>query len=270
MKPGIYSDMTHEAYNNLPAEIVRNSYLSNLDYVPAKAKVETDSDTPSLLRGRAAHAYTLEGRKAFESEFAVAPPCDRRYKKGKAISNEFVENNPGKTVITEEDYIKIYGMNRAVQAHPWAGELLDGGIREQTVIWEDEETGIMCRCRPDLLPAGDYPMVVDYKGCKDASDYGFDKSIATYRYFQQAGMYSEGMSKATGEQYNAFMFIAVEWEFPHRMDVVNMDSDYLAYGKQEFHRLLRIEKQCRENNHWPHYHNAGARDCYLPGYLGTR
>lgn len=268
MKPGLYSDMTHEEYNNLPAEIVRNSYLGNLAYCPAKARVDTDKDTPSLLRGRAAHSLILEGREVFESEFAVAPTCDRRYKKGKEIWEAFVAASPGKTVITEEDYIRIYGMSRAVQAHEFASDLLENGACEQTIIWKDPETGILCRCRPDKLPAGGYPIVIDLKGCKDASDYGFDKSIAIYRYFQQAGMYTEGMTQATGIDYNAFMFIAVEWDFPHRMGVVNMDPDYLAYGKQEFHRLLRLEKQCRKNNHWPHFLDSGARDAYLPAYLG--
>jgi len=270
ISPGIYLDISHKEYNELSDSIVRNSYLSAIDYVPAKAKADRSGDTPTLLRGRACHALVLEGMEAFNSEFAIAPECDRRTKDGKKIWADFLEESEGFTPLPQEDFIKIYGMNEAVKDHPYANELLEDSICEQTIIWEDKETGIMCRIRPDLIPAGEYPMIGDLKGCKDASDYGFDKSIATYRYYQQAGMYCEGMTKATGELYSTFQFIAVEWEFPHRMGVVNMDPDYLAYGKQEFHRLLRIEKQCRENNYWPHYWDAGARDCYLPAYLGTR
>ena len=267
LTPGIYDDISHSAYNNLPIEIVRNSYLNNLDYVPAKARAANDKDTPTLLRGRAAHALILEGSEAFDKEFTVSPTCDKRTKEGKAIYAKHIAENIGKTVISEEDYVRIMGMNMAVRSHPAAAELLENGVSEQTVIWKDEETGIMCRCRPDRVPSGDYPLLVDLKGTKDATEYGFDKAIKTYSYYRQAAMYTEGISKVTGKKYEAFGLIAVEWEFPHLTDVVFIDPDYLAEGRRQFHELLRLEKQCRENDHWPHYITRGARDAYMPQYM---
>lgn len=267
-KPGIYDNISHTEYNSMPPEIVRNSYLNGMEECPAEARAAKSIDTPSLLRGRAAHALILEGDEAFDKEFTVAPTCDRRTKAGKEIWANHIADNLGKTVINEEDYVKIMGMNMAVRSHPAAAELLENGISEQTVIWKDEETGIMCRCRPDRVPAGGYPLQVDLKGTKDATEYGFDKAIATYRYFRQASFYSEGMSIVTGEKYEAFALIACEWEFPHLTDVVIIDPDYIAEGRRQFHELLRLEKQCRENDHWPHYVNRGARDSFMPAYMG--
>lgn len=267
-KPGIYDDISHVEYNSMPSEIIRNSYLNGMEKCPAEAKAENDIDTPSLLRGRAAHALILEGDAAFEKEFTVAPTCDRRTKEGKKIWAMHMADNLGKTVIKEEEYVRIMGMNMAVRSHPTAVELLENGISEQTVIWKDEETGLMCRCRPDRVPSGNYPLLVDLKGTKDATNYGFDKAIATYRYFRQAAMYTEGISKITGDNYEAFALIAVEWDFPHMTDVVMIDPDYLAEGRRQFHELLRLEKQCRENNYWPHFVNRGARDSFMPPYMG--
>lgn len=267
IKPGLYTDMSHADYNNLPMDIVRNSYLNDLDYVPAMARTKVYKDTKSLFLGRAAHSFVLEGREVFDSEFAVAPLGDRRSKAGKKAWADFAVENLTKTVVSQEDWIKIYGMSQAVRSHPFAAQLLAEGPSEQTVIWKDEETGIMCRCRPDRMPKG-HKILVDFKGCKDASSYGFDKSIATYRYYRQAAMYLEGISKVTGEQYDAFVLIACEWEFPHRMDVCTIDKDYLAWGTQEFHELLRLEAKCRKDGYWPHYKDAGARDSMMPGYLG--
>lgn len=267
IKPGLYTDISHTAYNNLPMEIVRNSYLNNLEYCPAKARHNSDKDTPSLLRGRAAHSLVLEGKEVFDAEFAVGPSCNKTTKEGKKLWTDFAVDNLTKTLITEADYIKVYGMSRAVMAHPFAAQLLEEGLSEQTVIWKDEETGILCRCRPDRMPAG-HNILVDFKGTKDASPYGFDKAIATYRYYRQASMYLEGISKVTGEQYEAFTLIGCEWEFPHRVDVCVIDPDYLAWGRREIHELLRLEAKCRDAGHWPHYIDGGARNAKMPGYLG--
>ncbi len=266
-KPGIYDDISHHEYNAIEKEIVRNSYINAMEYCPAKARVEESKDTPSLKLGRAAHSFVLEGEETFNKEFAVCPTCDKRTKKGKEIFAEFQAENLTKTIVSEEDYVKIYGMNRAIRSHDFANSLLVNGISELTVIWEDEETGIMCRARPDRVPDG-HNMLIDFKGTKDASEYGFDKSIATYRYYRQGAMYAEGVSKITGEKYDAFVLIGCEWEFPHRLDVVVIDPDYLAWGRQEFHKLLRLEKECRDRNYWPHYLNEGARDALLPAYMG--
>lgn len=266
LKPGIYDDISHYAYNELSPDIVRSSYLKNFKECPAKARAKNDKDTPTLLRGRAAHALVLEGDAAFDKEFTVPPTCDRRYKEGKAIWAKHTADNLGKTPLKKEDYVKIMGMNMAVRSHPFASQLLADGISECTVIWVDKETGIKCRCRPDRLPDG-HNILVDLKGTKSAVPHRFDKDIATYAYYMQAAFYAEGMSAATGEDYDAFTFIAVEWEFPHLTDVIVLDPDYLAEGRRQFHELLRLEKQCRENDHWPHYVNRGARDSFMPRYM---
>lgn len=267
IKPGLYTDMSHTTYNNLPMEIVRNSYLNDLDYVPAMARTKVYKDTKSLFLGRAAHSLVLEGKEAFDKEFAVAPSCDRRNKAGKKAWADFATDNLTKTIVSTDDWVKIYGMDKAVRSHPFAKQLLAEGLSEQTVIWEDEETGILCRCRPDRMPKG-HNILVDFKGCKDASAYGFDKSIATYRYYRQAAMYLEGISIITGQKYDQFVLIGCEWEFPHRVDVCTISEAYLDWGRKEFHELLRLEAQCRKNGHYPHYKNAGARDCEMPSYIG--
>lgn len=248
----------------MPTEIVSNSYLSKLNKCPAAAKIPT-KETESMIFGRAAHTLILEGKEAFENQFAICEPIDKRTKDGRETHRLFKEANIAKDIIMQEDYNVLVGMATAVQSHPFETQLLHEGISESTIIWTDEETGIQCKCRPDRTPANNKGVLVDLKTTQDINS--FRKSVLGYGYARQAAFYTEGVKKITGENYDAFAFIAVEKDPPYRTEVFVLDSDYMQWGYNENHRLLRIEKECRDKNHWPHYQNAGAEDLFKPVYL---
>lgn len=265
MEPGIYLDFDENEYHSLPPEIVSNSYLTRLDKCPANARVSQET-TPALEFGRAVHSFVLEGKEVFDQRFAVAPAVDRRTVDGKAAWNLFLEDSLGKTVIKAEDFIKIYGIKKAVKTHPFAAELLDEGMAEVTAIWKDKATGITCKCRPDWIPAG-HNILVDLKTTQDAGEYGFARSVSTYKYMHQSAFYSKGYSIASGAKIDAFVFIAVEKEFPFRTEVYTIDPDFTEWGASEIDRLLKIETDCRRKGYYPHFTNAGCSDIMMPGYI---
>ena len=261
--PGVYDNISIRDYHELPS--VSNSYLGRLE-PPAKAKLPFE-ETPTLLFGRACHSFILEGKEAFDKEFAVSPKYDRRTKEGKMLSAQFEAAAFGKSVINEEDYQIIGEMANAVLSHPTAQDLLVKGMSEQTVIWIDEETGIICRCRPDFETTTVEGVLADFKTTADASEHAFKRSVVAYGYDRQASMYKEGVFMATKKQYDIFTFIVGEKEPPYRVEVYTLDINFMQHGFDEFHRLLRIEKECRKNNFWPHYQNAGATELIAPMYL---
>lgn len=264
LNPGVYSNIPHKSYLALP--FVSNSYLGKLARCPANAKIEQE-DTPSLLFGRGVHAYILEGQRAFKKEFAISPDIDKRTKEGKEQWNGFLSKNADKNILTIEDYAKIKEIDNAVYRHPFATRLLSQGISEQTVIWFDEETGIMCKMRADRLPDGDHGVLVDLKTTEDACEFAFASSIRSYGYARQAAMYLHGIKTITGKRFDLFTFIVVEKKKPHRTEVYTLDSEYLAWGFQEYKRLLRLERQCRDIGEWPHYQYPGAQEIFKPNYL---
>lgn len=264
MTPGLYTDISAKDYHSLPIEIVSNSYLSRLDKTPAHTRVKQE-ETPALIVGRAVHSYILEGPEAFFKEFAVPPSVDRRTKEGKGIWSQFQFEHADKTLIPEEDFVTITEINDSVRNHPTAGFWLSNGISEQTAIWQDEETGLLCKCRPDRNPLNG--VLLDLKTTEDASEYAFGRSVQNYGYARQGAFYTEGISKATGEKHDAFAFIAVEKKAPYRCEVYVLAPEYLSWGWTQVHRLLRTEKECRDKNRWPHYQVAGASDLLLPSYL---
>lgn len=264
METGIYFNLSSKEYHALPPEIVSNSYLSRLNSCPAKAKIP-QAETPAMIIGRSAHTLILEGEASWWAQFVVAPEVDKRTKEGRELCKAFIKDNPDKDIIDTEDYIAILGMAEAVYNHPFAKELLNKGISESTIIWKDEETGILCKCRPDRTPADNKGVLVDLKTTQDASAFG--RAVMSYGYARQAAFYTEAVNKITGQKYDAFAFIVVEKEPPYRVEVYVLDAEYMNWGFNENHRLLRLEKDCREKNFYPHYQNAGAQDLFKPIYL---
>jgi hypothetical protein len=94
-----------------------------------------ETDTPSLLMGRAAHKYILETYD-FYNEFAVAPNCDRRTKEGKEIWAKFVAESEGKDVITQEQFEVIDAMRNVMLATPFVSKLINGE-HEVSYFWTD-------------------------------------------------------------------------------------------------------------------------------------
>lgn len=257
MKAGIYPGISHPDYREIDA--VSNTYLGKLKHCPANARVP-DTDSPEKILGRAFHTYILE-HESFAREYVVAPSTNRRKKNGRAEWAEFAIENIGKTILPEEDMTLIQEMYIAVHKHPTAMELLNQGEREQTIIWQDEETGLWCKCRPDQMPlfAG---TLADLKSTADASEQGFRRQVLAHGYYRQDAMYREGIACVTGKIFDAFAFIAVEKKKPFRVAVYTLDLDFQQLGYDEFHQLLRLEKQCRETGVWHNFNNDGVVELY--------
>jgi hypothetical protein len=124
----------------------------------------------------------------------------------------------------------------------------------------------MCKGRPDRIPAGNKGVIVDLKKTADASALGFQRSVVTYAYDRQGGMWQEGM-KHLGVEIDHFVLIAVEDFAPYRVEVYDLDDDFLKRGNDEFHRLMKLESECRKNGNYPNYTNAGANVLMKPAYL---
>ena len=258
MKDGIYYGMVDDIYHNLPR--VSKSYLWKMNTVPAAAKVPFP-ESAEMAIGSATHAYILEGADEFLRRFAVAPKCDKRTKEGKALWESFCAAEDGKQIISQDDFTMILGMSNAVHAHPMASKILSsGGIPEVSALWTDNETGLSCKSRADLVTP--QQVIVDLKTCRSASSYGFNRAVQDYGYHVQAAFYLE----AFRELADCFTFIAVEKTAPFRVEVYDLDESYLLKGREKYRELLDLEMECRTTG-YPHYTDAGIQTLYAPAYL---
>ncbi len=95
-----------------------------------------------------------------------------------------------KTVITAEEGRKIELMYQSVMALPLGQWLVESaGHAESSIYWEDPETGILCRCRPDkIIP--EFHWIMDVKTTADIQR--FKTAYYDYRYHVQDAFYSDG------------------------------------------------------------------------------
>lgn len=281
MEAGIYHNISHKDYHAM-TDIVSNSYLGRLAKVPAAAKIPQE-ETEAMKFGRAFHAFVLEGNDVFNNEFWVRdyfPTKPNRRSKQETVDtyNKWIESLMGRQPITQDDFNTIMNMALAVQSHPFAHKLLEEGISETTIIWQDEETGLKCKIRPDRIPEGNKGVILDLKSTSNAAKNAFQNDCVKFGYVREMAIYLEGFCRAINAQkkvdapYATYLdliasFIAVEKEPPYRCEVYTVEPDFLEWGHGEFHRLLQIEKQCRDNNFYPHYNCAGADSLFKPAYL---
>jgi hypothetical protein len=268
LKEGIYQGITNDEYH-ADKECVSNSYLGRLGVVPAKALVE-QKETKALTFGQAFHVYVLEN-EIFHKSFIIGEDRGHQKKEDKEywadLSATAISRNM--KVLDYDDYELIKNMNDAVYSHPFAKELLSKGVSEQTIIWQDEETGLWCKVRPDRIPDGGKGVILNLKSTSNAAEHPFQGDCVKYGYARAAGMELEGYSRVTKTLYADLIYaeIAVEKEAPFRCEVYPFDVGFLEYGFAEFHRLLHLEYKCRKNKFYPHYKYPGGQTLMAPGYL---
>ncbi|EIL7178358.1 PD-(D/E)XK nuclease-like domain-containing protein, partial [Salmonella enterica] len=192
IQPGIYYDIPNEAYHAGPG--VSKSQLDDIADTPAiylwrkNAPVDTEK-TKSLDTGTAFHCRVLEPEE-FSKRFIIAPEFNRRTSAGKEEEKTFLEEcaRTGRTVLTAEEGRKIELMYQSVMALPLGQWLVESaGYAESSVYWEDPETGILCRCRPDkIIP--EFHWIMDVKTTADIQR--FRTAYYDYRYHVQDAFYS--------------------------------------------------------------------------------
>ncbi|WP_340619297.1 PD-(D/E)XK nuclease-like domain-containing protein [Xenorhabdus siamensis] len=263
MIPGIYYDISNEDYHK--GEGVSKSQLDIIEQAPAEliwqrsAPVDEEK-TKSLDIGTALHCLLLEPDE-FENRFAIEPELDRRTKSGKEEAQTFNLANQGKIILTHEENRKLLIMRDSAMAHPIAKWCLESvGRAESSIYWNDNETGVLCRSRPDKLIEAHH-WIVDVKSTADMEK--FERDFYKYRYHVQDSFYSDGYKDLTGEM-PTFVFLAVSTSvncgrYPVRIYI--MDEQAKSAGRAAYQKNLTTYAECLRTDEWP-----GIRTLSLPYY----
>jgi len=265
-EPGIYVDIPNEDYH--AAAGISNSGLGLIDQCPAiyygrrlDPNRPPEKEKGGQLTGTLAHCAILEP-KEFDKRYIIGPDVNRNAKKWK----DFVDDHPGCTVIKREEYDIAWAMRESVLRLDEIPALLQSGLVEASAFWVDEETGELCKARPDLAHSqDDMEILIDVKTYSSAEPWEFARQAARKGYHRQGAMYSDGWSVVTGRPVLAFIFLVVELEFPHAASAVMLDEDSQDAGWNLYRRNLHTYAECLRNDRWPGY-ATGVTAVSLPRY----
>lgn len=267
VEKGCYSvDMTNAEYH-ADKSAVSCSRLKWLLCSPAHfLHNETEPDeesTSSQDLGTAFHMMVLEPQ-LFNQEIVVFPGRRQGEK-----WDRFKTANPGKIILNQKELDKVAGMKAAVDTFPAVDlkTIISLGEAEKTIFWRDEETGILCKARIDLLYFTE--AILDLKSVGDCRPDQFLRSQALKLHYDlQAAMYCAGAKAFTGKDI-PFNFVTVETDAPHATWVheANHSGEFFANGLRKYRYALRLLKYCRQMNEWPSYGNAYSALDAIPAHL---
>lgn len=252
-EPGIY-DMPAEDYH---ADPVPDGSLSStgartlVKRCPASYDFDQhkpeDQKKKHFVLGSAAHLMVLEPEK-FAEKIHVVDADDWRTKAAKEERDQATAD--GKTALLNKDLLALKSMRDVIWKDAVICRAFEDSVYEKSLFWRDAETGIMCRCRPDVLPLS-APYMADYKTTTDASPDAFARSIYDHGYHQQAAWYLEGFERLYNRSLDNFWFIAQETSAPYLTSIHRVSPYGLQIGRALNQRAKRIWKHCKETGQWP-------------------
>lgn len=259
-KPGLYYDLSNSDYH--ASQGISKSGLdliakSPLHYYARKLAENRPPETPqteSQLDGEIAHCAILEPTE-FSKRFAVGPDVSRATK----VWKEFSESLPVCiTGIKQDQYYTAWAQSASINRLPDIARALANGHPEVSAYWTDEETGVLCKCRPDFVQdCGDAGVIlIDVKTCGSAHPGEFARMIARHRYHVQAAYYSDGFQIASGRRVLGFIFAAVEMDYPHAASAIQIDDESIDQGRIDYRRNLDTYAECMASGVWPGYEDC--------------
>lgn len=283
---GVRLDLSNEEYHSGPG--VSNSGLGQIDVSPYyywAMNLNPDrperKDRAGQLEGTLAHCAILEPGE-FTSRYVMLPadaprrPTEAQWNaknpspESRAAMDWWLawnSQNSGKVVITVDQYdTAMRQAESAWRIRDFRDAIDGGGIAESSAFWFDRETGVLCRCRPDFAyrMAGG-TVLFDVKTYSSADPQEFARQAARKTYHRQDAMYSEGYEMASGSPTLAFVFIAVETEYPWQATAMELEPASRAAGYAKYRSNLKTYAECMRTNDWPGY-STSIEQIELPSY----
>ena len=253
IQPGMY-DLFIEDYHNGPGisrsglmELKRSPYHYWCRYLNPDYKSEPSS--PAQILGNALHTLILEPHQ-FEERYFVMPGFNKATKEGKAHWQTIQFELGNKQILSSNHYQIVQRMAESFQKHELASQFLEKAEIEQSIYWNDPETDVLCKCRPDILRAN---LVADLKTTQNGSAKSFSKAMYDYGYHIQAAMIQEALIEIKKVKIKDLLFLVIEKSAPYAVSIYQLDETSIEQGRYEFKQLLSRYKHCLETNDWPAY-----------------
>ena len=245
----------------------------------------TSPPTPStqaMMLGTATHTLVFEPEK-YESEICVIPIDAPKKPTAKQVNakkrskstieniqwwNDFYEKNKNKTLITEEQNARAWGMAKSVISNEDIFPMInhDSAKPEVTIVANELVDGlsISCKIRCYMLTMNN-KIMLDLKTTEDSSREKFTKSFMSLGYWMQAAHYLQ-TARLAGINVEKFIFVAVEKNPPFSVALYELDDNSLKKAFEIRGKLLKTLAKCISTGKYPS-HSKGINYLTMPYWL---
>lgn len=160
----------------------------------------------------------------------------------------------GHTPVLAAQWEAIQAMAARIREHDVAGPLLapGAGKAEQTIVWQDEATGVWCRALVDWLTW----LICDYKTAGDIDPDSTARSVAKYGYHKQLAWYVEG-AQAVGLDVPDTALLVVQMKTaPYLVATYQVHPEDLGRGHQFNRKARDVYRRCTDTGTWPGFTDA--------------
>lgn len=205
--------------------------------------------------GGAAHGVVLR-QDNWREEVEVVDADSWRTKAAKKARAKAYDE--GRIPLLKDHYERVNEMVGALEANDYTAKAFTQGTPEVTLIWRDEETGVLCRCRPDWMPDDPKDPWPDYKTTTDCRSEVWDRRFCMdHGGLLRAAFYEAGI-KATCGVNNTYVqqyYVVQEVAPPYSamLKVMDQKSPLMDIARAMYRAALNSWAGCLADNEWPAY-----------------
>jgi hypothetical protein len=267
LKPGVHHNIAADVYHADPCKTpsASASILATIDsQSPAHAWVKHPRLNPDFEPenktvfdlGSAAHNMVLR-QDFWREEIEVIEAANWYSKAAREARDEAHE--AGRHPVLRWQFEALEKMVGTLEAHPNASRAFTEGQPEASLIWEDEKTGCLCRCRPDWMPDDVSRPWPDYKTTQSAKPGEWDRRfLLDHGGLIRLAFYEEGIRVTTGHMPIIYLVVQ-EVTAPHAIVVrtVGQNSNMMVIARRKMRAALDRWAECLKKDEWPSYDLVG-------------
>lgn len=215
-------------------------------------------DPRHFIVGRALHHLVL-GEPFFAKLFCIEPdewpdehgvlkPWNNNRKVCRKWQAERAKE--GRTALTPREVEQIKQMSISLGNHPLVKQGALNGSIERSLFWQDKETGIWLKSRPDAIPS-DSADFTDIKTTRSIIWAALQHSIDQFGYYRQISLLEEGCKIVLGMPMESFTLLFVEKNDPWSTRDVRVATDDIRTGHLENRAAIRTFAKCVRERRWP-------------------
>lgn len=219
--------------------ILKDPYQYWLEYLSPNPPPKEDK--PAFADGTLLHALVLEP-ETIATNFAIY----QGFRKAGKAYEEFVQNNPGKIIVSQPQLDKVSKWYNSVSANETALELLSNGLAEHTML--GQHLDVLLKARADYINT-DAGYIVDLKTTSATTDPGvFAHTVKEFSYDLSAALYCDLAHQTYHKLFDFYWIVVSKTDLGTA--VYKASSATLTRGAGMVIQSLVRYKKCNSTGLW--------------------